>query len=97
MKRVDDLADGRISFLVSLTPRSSRDTVVGWTEAGNLKILVTSPPVDDAANRSLVKLLSKSLDVARREVTIVSGQRSRAKRVTVPASCKNRLSSYPDI
>ena len=97
MKRVDDLADGRISFLVSLTPRASRDSIVGWTGAGNLKILVTSPPVDDAANRHLTKLLSKSLDVPKGEVAIASGTRSRTKRVTVPSSCENRLSSYPDI
>ena len=97
MKRVDDVADNRISFLVSLTPRASRDSIVGWTGTGILKILVTSPPVDDAANRRLTKLLSKSLDVPKGDVTIASGARSRTKRVTVPASCKNRLSSYPDI
>ncbi len=97
MKRVDELADGRLAFSVSLTPRSSRDAVVGWTGTGSLKILVTSPPVDDAANRHLVAFLSKSLDVRKSELSISSGLRSRLKRLAVPGACKNRLLSFPDI
>lgn len=97
MKRVDELADGRLAFSVSLTPRSSRDAVVGWTGAGSLKIHVTSPPVDDAANRHLVVFLSKSLDVRKSDLSISSGLHSRLKRLTAPGVCKNRLLSFPDI
>jgi uncharacterized protein (TIGR00251 family) len=97
MKRVDVLADGRVSFSVHLTPRAARETVAGWTGDGSLKVFVTSPPVDDAANSQLLKLLSKSLGVPRSDLSIESGQRSRRKRLSAPAACKNRLSSYPDI
>jgi uncharacterized protein YggU (UPF0235/DUF167 family) len=56
-----------------------------------------SPPVDDAANRRLVELLSEMLDLPRSEVVITSGFKSKTKRLTVPAACKNRLLRFPDI
>ncbi len=97
MKRLDDHADGRLSFVVSLVPRASRTEIVGWSEAGRLKIRVTAPPVDDAANQQLVTLLSKTLGVKKDDVTITSGFRSRTKTLAVPPGCKNRLLSFEDI
>lgn len=97
MKQLDDLADGRLSFVVSLVPRASRTEIVGWSEAGRLKIRVTAPPVDDAANQQLVRLLAKTLGIKKDEVTIASGSRSRTKTLAVPRDCKNRLLSFVDI
>jgi len=64
---------------------------------GSLKVYVTSPPVDEAANRRLTELLSETLEVPKSEVVITSGFRSKSKRLTVPAACKNRLLRFPDI
>jgi uncharacterized protein len=97
MKKVDERSDGALIFSVSLSPRSSRDAVAGWTTAGTLKVYVTSPPVDDAANRRLVGLLAEELGVPRSEVTITSGFKSKSKRLAVPGACKNRLLRFPDI
>jgi len=97
MKRVDDRSDGRIVFSVSLSPKSSRNEIAGWTPAGSLKVYVTSAPVDDAANRRLIEIVSKSLGVPKSDVSIVSGAKSRSKRLAVPCACKNRLSRFPDI
>lgn len=97
MKKIDERGDGRLAILVTLSPRSSRDAVVGWTPAGALKVCVTSPPVDDAANRALIELLSSTFDVSRSEIAITSGFKSRSKRLVVPASCKNRLLRFSDI
>ena len=97
MKRIDERADGTLAFSVRLAPRSSRDSVAGWTTTGDLKVCVTSPPVDDAANRRLAELLSDTLDVPRSDVVITSGFKSRSKRLSVPAACKNRLLRFPDI
>jgi uncharacterized protein (TIGR00251 family) len=97
MKRLDDHSDGRLSFAVNLLPRASRTEIVGWSETGALKIRVTAPPVEDAANQQLLSLLSKALGVQKREVAITSGAHSRTKRVVVPNGCKNRLLSFEDI
>lgn len=97
MKNIDERSDGTLVFAVSLSPRSSRDAVAGWTSAGILKVYVTSPPVDDAANRRLVELLVEALEVPRSDVAITSGFKAKSKRLTVPAACKNRLLRFPDI
>lgn len=97
MKRIEDTPDGRMSFSVDLLPRASRNQVVGWSDGGRLKVRVTAPPVDEAANAALIKLLSKLLAISKTEVVIASGAHSRAKRIVVPAGCKNRLSSIADI
>ncbi len=97
MKKIDERGDGTLVFLVRLAPRSSKDAVVGWTVSGVLKVNVTSPPVDDAANRRLIAVLSDVLDVPKSRVKIVSGFSSRSKRIAVPAACKNRLSRLSDI
>lgn len=70
----------RITVLVK--PRSSREAIEGWKE-GALVVRLTSPPVEGAANRALVKLLAKKLSVARSSVRIVTGERSRTKIVEV--------------
>lgn len=79
-----------VSLAVRVAPRASRNELAG-VEAGALKVRLTAPPVEGAANRALVKLLAKSLRVARGKVTVVSGQRSRNKRVLVLGLSQNEL------
>ena len=46
-------------------------------------IRLAAPPVDGAANEALVGFLSQTLDVPRRQITLVSGEKSRDKRVRI--------------
>jgi len=52
-------------------------------EDGSLKIRLTAPPVDGAANEALVKFLSETLSVSKSQVEIVTGHTSREKRVKI--------------
>jgi hypothetical protein len=52
-------------------------------EDGSLKIRLTAPPVDGAANEALVKFLSETLSLSKSSVEIVSGHTSREKRVKI--------------
>jgi uncharacterized protein (TIGR00251 family) len=52
-------------------------------EGGGLKIRLTAPPVDGAANEALVKFLARSLGVSKSQVEIVSGHTSREKIVRI--------------
>lgn len=97
MKRITRTLEGRISFRVRLVPRAPRDEVVGWAEDGLLKVKVTAPPVDRAANEKLLSFLADELGARKSDVGISSGFRSRLKRLQVPAFCENRLLSYKDI
>jgi len=83
-----------VVFAVRVQPRASRDAIGGqWPatadetggagQAGALKVRLTAPPVDDRANAALCRLLAEALGVAVSSVRIVSGERSRSKRVEV--------------
>lgn len=66
-----------------MVPRSSRDEVAGFDEAGRLRVRVTAPPVEGAANRAVIDLLARTLGVARRDVAVVRGETSRNKIIEV--------------
>ena len=72
-------SDG-VFLSVKLQPRASVNEI---SEAlGNeLRIKVTAPPVDSAANEALVKLLAQHLDCPRNRVELVRGHTSRHKTV----------------
>jgi uncharacterized protein (TIGR00251 family) len=67
---------------VRIQPRSSKNGVTRM-EDGSLKIRLTAPPVDGAANEALVKFLSETLSVSKSHVEIVSGHTSREKRISI--------------
>jgi len=65
---------------VKVLPRSSINQIVGF-EGDILKVKVKSAPVDGLANRDLILLLSKCVKVAKERVEIISGHRSRLKKI----------------
>jgi hypothetical protein len=76
-----------VRFAVRLTPRGGRDAVEGWAAGADgrrvLKVRVAAPPVDGQANAALLKLIAKTLGVARSSVTIASGEGARVKMLEV--------------
>lgn len=50
-----------------------------------LKIRISAPPVDGKANEMLLAFLAKEFEVGRRQVSLLSGQQSRQKRVLIEA------------
>jgi hypothetical protein len=67
-----------VRLSVKLQPRASANEICAPLGA-ELKIKVTAPPVDAAANEALVKLLAEKLDCARGRVELVRGHTSRHK------------------
>jgi len=70
-------ADG-VRLAVKVQPRASANEV-GVPLGGELKIKVTAPPVDSAANEALLKFLAEKLDCARSRVELLRGHTSRHK------------------
>ena len=70
-------ADG-VLLSVKLQPRASANEI-GDALGSELRIKVTAPPVDAAANEALVKLLAQQLDCPRNRVELVRGHTSRHK------------------
>lgn len=67
---------------IHLTPKAKENRIVGF-EDNILKVRVTAPPVGGRANEALIKLLSKEYKVAKSEIQIVRGQKSREKEVII--------------
>jgi uncharacterized protein len=74
--------DGAVTFEVRAKPNAKRSAIAGVRE-GALEVRVAAPPVDGAANEELVSVLASALGVPRRDVQLVHGTTSRAKRVQV--------------
>jgi hypothetical protein len=70
-------ADG-VLLSVKLQPRASANEI-GDALGSELRIKVTAPPVDAAANEALVKLLARQLDCPRNRVELLRGHTSRHK------------------
>ena len=65
---------------VKLQPRASKNEI-GEPLGNELKIKVTAPPVDAAANQALIELLAATLGCSRGKVELIRGQTSRHKTV----------------
>jgi uncharacterized protein (TIGR00251 family) len=68
---------------VRLTPKGGRDAIDGWREGADgkrvLAARVAAPPEDGKANAALIRLMAKTLGVAKSQVRIVTGETSRMK------------------
>jgi uncharacterized protein (TIGR00251 family) len=67
---------------IHVQPRASRNELSGL-QGGYLKVRLTSPPVEGAANKLCREFFAKLLGVAKSRVTLVSGQKSRHKRLLI--------------
>ena len=70
-------ADG-VLLSVKLQPRASTNEI-GEALGAELRIKVTAPPVDAAANEALVRLLAETLNCPRSRVELIRGHTSRHK------------------
>jgi uncharacterized protein (TIGR00251 family) len=79
-----------------VTTRSSREAVDGFDETGTLRVRVSAPPAEGAANDAVVRLLSRSLGIPTRDVVLVSGATNRNKVFELPltlAEVRERLAA----
>lgn len=73
---------GGVRLRLRVQPRASRTEVAG-THGDAIRVRLTAPPVDGAANEALVRFLAERLGVSRAAVRVVSGETSRSKVVEV--------------
>jgi uncharacterized protein (TIGR00251 family) len=78
---ITDAPDGAI-LDIKVIPRAGRTQLAG-TRDGALLVRLAAPPVEGAANTELLAWLARRLDVPKRQIALISGERNRAKRVKV--------------
>jgi uncharacterized protein (TIGR00251 family) len=71
-----------VVFAVRVQPRASRDEISGVIE-GAMKVRLQAPALEDRANESLCEYLAQLLKTPKSAVRILSGDRSRIKRISV--------------
>lgn len=65
---------------VKLQPRASVNEIVPVpVDSGELRVRVSAPPVDDAANAALIRFLAEWLDCPRNRIELIQGHKSRHK------------------
>ena len=67
---------------VQVVPRASR-VAVGPAVGDRLRVAVTAPPVDGAANAAVIDALAAAFGVRRAAVSIVRGETGRRKTVRI--------------
>lgn len=67
---------------MKVLPRSSKDEIVRQKDEV-YKIKLTAPAIEGKGNKALLKLLAKKLGLPKREIRIISGERSRIKSIQI--------------
>src|SRR2546428_6065654 len=83
-------AEPYVTISIRVQPRASRTAVVGWT-GDILKIRLTAPPVEGAANAACLKFLADLLDLPQAQLEILRGARSRTKLLRITGLSKEEV------
>lgn len=75
---------------VRVQPRAAATEVVGW-QGNTLRVRVTAPPVNDAANRALLDLLARAFGVPRAALSLVRGAHGRDKLIRIAGISRDLL------
>jgi len=67
---------------IKVIPKSSLNKVIRLSDT-DLKVKLTSPPVDGEANKKLIEILSKEYNVAKSKIKIVKGETRKNKIVNI--------------
>lgn len=69
---------------VLLQPKASSISWVGPMD-GRIKIRISAPPVEGAANQQLIEFVAKQFKVAKSQVSLLSGAQARQKTLQIQA------------
>jgi uncharacterized protein len=86
---------------VTVQPRASRNAVAGL-HGTTLKLLLTAPPVEGAANVACIAFVADLLGVSRARLSVIRGTKTRRKLVCIAEMSVDMLRArlrdlYPDL
>lgn len=77
MRNLRDTKEGLI-LPIKVIPGASKNAIIGWHN-GWLKIKVCAPPEKGEANRAIIQLLSKTLQLPQNKIVLLRGATTRQK------------------
>jgi len=78
------ISDGTVALHIKAQPAASRSEFAGLYGEDAIKIRLAAPAVEGAANKELVKFLSKQFKTPKSSVHFKSGETSKIKTITFP-------------
>ena len=84
--------DAGVELSVRVQPRASRNRLVG-IQQDELKLALTAPPVDGAANKACRAFLAKHFKLSKSTVRMVGGETSRHKKVLIEGADLKEISA----
>lgn len=90
--RIRETAEG-LDVPLHVQPRARRTELVG-IHNGALKLKVSAPPVDDAANRAVVEFFSELMGIPRSRIQIIAGLKSRDKVLRIAGASLRNLQAF---
>ena len=75
---------------IKVVPKASKNAIAGWL-GDELKIMVTAAPEKGKANKAVVEILSKALQLPKQSVKIIAGATSPRKIVELCGISKNEF------
>jgi len=84
------IKDNKVIINIKAQPNSSKNKIAGIYDEDKLKINIKAPAVEGAANKELIKFLSKEFKIPKSEIAI-KGETSKRKQVILPMNEKLEL------
>ena len=82
--------EGAVILPVRVQPRASKDEIAGEMN-GALRVRLQAAAVENRANEALVDFLAQLLKTPKSAVRILSGERSRTKRIEIRGVTKQQI------
>lgn len=91
-----------VTLYVHATPKARHSEIIGWAQDADgkplLKVRLKAPPEDGKANAELIRLLAKTLGIAKSAITLERGGASRHKCLIIhDNSASSALSALPAV
>ena len=86
------MSERQSTLSVRVQPRSSRNAMAGW-RGDTLKITLTAPPVNGAANAACLAFLAELLEISASQLTVLKGAHSRTKVVRLSGLSQEKVES----
>ena len=81
---------GSLYLHVRVQPKASRNAICLEAD-GRIRVALTAPPIDGAANKGLIAFLAKTLGVPKGSISLVRGEKSREKSLRIQGTGAERV------
>ena len=90
MESYTRISDGFLFLNVKVVPGASKSELAEVRD-GRLKVRIAAAPEDGKANEELRSFLAKTLEIPRKDIVLVSGEKSRLKTLRLPVSAREKI------